>query len=122
MSNKGKDVMNSQNLVWLMVFKWSLADITKGARSKLEMRNNLILGFDPNNLYLHCSGQKITCGKERCINFSKDADKRYINKFVYISNNTIKFPQVNIYVSDNLMQKLSYVLMVNSIKKMYFNV
>lgn len=58
MSNKGKDVMNSQNLVWLMVFKWSLADIIKGARSNLEMRNNLILGFDANNLYLHCSGQK----------------------------------------------------------------
>lgn len=71
---------------------------------------NLILGFDANNLHLHCSGHKIPCGKERCINFSKGADKRYINRFLWILKKTFEFPQVNIYVSDNLKQKFSKFL------------
>ena len=38
--NNGKDLMNSQNLVWLVAFKLSLTDIIKGVRSKLEARND----------------------------------------------------------------------------------
>lgn len=38
--NNGKDLMNSQNLVWLVAFKLPLADIIKGVRSKLEARND----------------------------------------------------------------------------------
>ena len=77
-----------------------------GENGKLIM---VVIGYDANGLYLHCSGNVMPCGKDTLIVNKKPFDQKRIAKF---SKDVLKekgfgFAQVDIEVPDKLYDKFS---------------
>ena len=68
-----------------------------------------IVGYDPNSLYLYCSGDLMPCGKDKLVVNKKPYDQKRIAKFSMdvLKGNIFGFAQVDIEVPDELYDKFS---------------
>ena len=68
-----------------------------------------IVGYDPNSLYLYCSGDVMPCGKDKLVVNKKPYDQKQIAKFSMdvLKGNVFGFAQVDIEVPDELYDKFS---------------
>ena len=80
------------------------------------------IGFDANSLYLYCSGQEMSCGKEEYVEVSNPQDVVVIKDLCdkVIKDELFWFLQVDIRVPDELLDKFSKfspLFIVHSIDK-----
>ena len=76
-----------------------------GENGKLIM---VVIGYDANGLYLHCSGNVMPCGKDTLIVNKKPFDQKRIAKFSrdVLKGKVFGFAQVDIEAPDELMTSL----------------
>ena len=76
------------------------------AGAKLRAKTcRAVLGFDANSLYLYCSGQEMTCGKEKVFSSNpKEKDELIQN---VLNDKLFGFFQVHIEVPEQLLDKFS---------------
>ena len=69
----------------------------------------VVIGYDANGLYLHCSGNVMPCGKDTLIVNKKPFDQKRIAKFSkdFLKEKVFGFAQVDIEVPDKLYDKFS---------------
>ena len=69
----------------------------------------VVIGYDANGLYLHCSGNVMPCGKETLAVNKKPYDKKRTAKFSkdVLTRNVFGFAQVDIEVPGQLYDKFS---------------
>ena len=77
-----------------------------GGKSKMTRG---IVGYDPDSLYLYCSGDVMPCGKDKLVVNKKPYDQKQIAKFSMdvLKGNVFGFAQVDIEVPDELYDKFS---------------
>ena len=77
-----------------------------GEKSKLT---NDIMGYDANDLYLCCSGDLMSCGKDALVVNKKPPDQKWIAKFSkdVLKGKVFGLAQVDIEVPDELYDKFS---------------
>ena len=77
-----------------------------GENGKLIM---VVIGYDANGLYLHCSGNVMPCGKDALVVNQKPFDQKRIAKFSkdVLKEKILGFAQVDIKVPDELYDKFS---------------
>ena len=87
-------------------------DVTR-IRSRVHDRKSKlardIIGYDANSLYLHCSGDVMSCGKDTLVVNKKPFDQKRIAKFSkdVLKSKVFGIAQVDIEVPDELYDKFS---------------
>ena len=68
-----------------------------------------VIGYDANSLYLYCSGDEMSCGKDTLVVNKKPFDQKRIAKFSkdVLKGKVFGFAQVDIEVPDQLYKKFS---------------
>ena len=71
----------------------------------------VVIGYDANGLYLHCSGNVMPCGRNTLIVNKKRFDQKRIAKFSkdVLKEKVFGFAQVEIEVPDKLYDKFSEI-------------
>ena len=87
-------------------------DVTRIRSHVYDRKSKLtrdIIGYDANTLYLHCSGDVMSCGKDTLVVNKKPFDQKRIAKFSkdVLKGNVFGFGQVDIEVADELYDKFS---------------
>ena len=72
----------------------------------------VVIGYDANSLYLHCSGNVMPCGKDTLVVNKRPHDQKRIAKFSrdVLKRKVFGFAQVDIEVPDELYDKFSEML------------
>ena len=87
-------------------------DVTRIRSHVYDRKSKLtrdIIGYDANSLYLHCSGDVMSCGKDTLVVNKKPFDQKRIAKFSkdVLKGKVFGFAQVDIEVPDELYDKFS---------------
>ena len=82
---------------------------TKIRSHKYKFTKNCVrvVGYDANALYLFAAGQKMPCGKEKCIEVENPTDPEFIKKTCkdILDGKLFGYCQVDINVPENLKEK-----------------
>ena len=78
-----------------------------------------VKGYDPNALYLYCSGDITPCGKDTLVVKKKPYDQKQIAKFSrgVLKGKVFGFAQVDIEVSEELYDKFSEMLPLSVVQE-----